>query len=45
MTDFDGGDTMLGTGRIAASNGLIHEEMLEVSGKTTDNRQHTTDDG
>ncbi len=43
VTDFDGGDTMLETGRIAATNGLIHEEMLEVLGKTTDDRQQTTE--
>jgi myo-inositol-1(or 4)-monophosphatase len=30
VTDFDGGDEMLGSGRIVASNGLIHREMLDV---------------
>lgn len=30
VTDFDGGDDMLASGRIVASNGLIHQEMLEV---------------
>jgi len=43
VTDFDGGEAMLDTGRIAATNGLIHEEMLEVLGKTTDDRRQTTD--
>lgn len=30
VTDFDGGESMLGSGRIVASNGLIHRQMLEV---------------
>jgi myo-inositol-1(or 4)-monophosphatase len=30
VTDFDGGDDILSTGRIVSSNGLIHGEMLEV---------------
>lgn len=30
VTDFDGGDEMLSTCRIVASNDLIHHEMLEV---------------
>lgn len=30
VTDFDGGDDMLGSGRIVASNGLIHRDMLDV---------------
>ncbi len=30
VTDFDGGDDILSTGRIVSSNGLIHREMLEV---------------
>ena len=30
VTDFDGGDEILSTGRIVSSNGLIHREMLEV---------------
>ncbi|CAI8849192.1 inositol monophosphatase family protein [Methylocaldum szegediense] len=30
VTDFDGGDDILNTGRIVSSNGLIHREMLEV---------------
>jgi len=30
VTDFDGGDDILSTGRIVSSNGLIHREMLDV---------------
>jgi myo-inositol-1(or 4)-monophosphatase len=30
VTDFDGGDGMLASGRIVASNGLIHAAMLDV---------------
>ncbi|MFO1417091.1 MAG: inositol monophosphatase family protein [Methylotetracoccus sp.] len=30
VTDFDGGNDMLGSGRIVASNGLIHDAMLAV---------------
>jgi myo-inositol-1(or 4)-monophosphatase len=30
VTDFDGGEDMLNTCRIVASNGLIHQEMLDV---------------
>jgi myo-inositol-1(or 4)-monophosphatase len=30
VTDFDGGEQMLETGRIVASNGLIHRAMLDV---------------
>ncbi|MGX2041871.1 inositol monophosphatase family protein [Methylocaldum sp. MU1018] len=30
VTDFDGGDDILDTGRIVSSNGLIHREMLDV---------------
>lgn len=30
VTDFDGGDDILNTGRIVSSNGLIHREMLDV---------------
>ncbi len=30
VTDFDGGDDMLASGRIVASNGLIHQAMLDV---------------
>ncbi len=30
VTDFDHGDDMLGSGRIVASNGLIHTAMLDV---------------
>jgi myo-inositol-1(or 4)-monophosphatase len=30
VTDFDGGDEMLETGLIVASNGLIHREMMDV---------------
>jgi myo-inositol-1(or 4)-monophosphatase len=30
VTDFDGGDGMLDSGRIVASNGLIHAAMLDV---------------
>lgn len=30
VTDFDGGEDMLGTGRVVASNGLLHDQMLAV---------------
>ncbi|BBL72171.1 inositol monophosphatase family protein [Methylogaea oryzae] len=30
VTDFDGGDTMIASGRIVSSNGLIHAAMLAV---------------
>jgi myo-inositol-1(or 4)-monophosphatase len=30
VTDFDGGEQMLETGRIVASNGLIHRAMIDV---------------
>jgi myo-inositol-1(or 4)-monophosphatase len=30
VTDLAGGDTMLATGKIVASNGLLHAEMLDV---------------
>lgn len=30
VTDYVGGDTMLATGRIVASNGLLHADMLNV---------------
>lgn len=38
VTDFDGGDEILNTGRIVSSNGLIHREMLEVL-KAADDRE------
>ncbi|MGX2028968.1 inositol monophosphatase family protein [Methylocaldum gracile] len=37
VTDFDGGDEILSTGRIVSSNGLIHREMLDVL-KAADDR-------
>jgi len=37
VTDFDGGDDILSTGRIVSSNGLIHREMLNVL-KAADDR-------
>ncbi|HYE35463.1 inositol monophosphatase family protein [Methylocaldum sp.] len=37
VTDFDGGDDILNTGRIVSSNGLIHREMLDVL-KAADDR-------
>lgn len=37
VTDFDGGDEILGSGRIVASNGFIHREMLDVL-QTADDR-------
>lgn len=36
VTDFDGGNDMLGSGRIVASNGLIHDAMLAVLARTND---------
>jgi myo-inositol-1(or 4)-monophosphatase len=36
VTDFDGGDDILGSGRIVSSNGLIHREMLEVLAASND---------
>lgn len=37
VTDFDGGDEMLASGRLVASNGHIHREMLDVL-KAADDR-------
>jgi len=34
VTDYDGGDTMLTSGRIVGSNGLIHKDMLDVLKKS-----------
>lgn len=34
VTDYDGGDTMLASGRIVGSNGLIHTDMLDVMKKS-----------
>jgi len=36
VTDFDGGEEMLSTGRIVSSNGLIHREMLNVLSAAAD---------
>ncbi len=36
ITDFDGGNDMLGSGRIVASNGLIHTAMLNILSRAGD---------
>jgi myo-inositol-1(or 4)-monophosphatase len=36
VTDFDSGQDMLGSGRIVASNGLIHTAMLDVLARAGD---------